>query len=230
MDTRGLVDKYQVHRNDGKPLKGGGAIVLEVGDPKTWPAIAKLADSVEAAGNAMFASELRAMLDSMGALRSLERYRDEQQPQAVAVKPQSSDRKGCPTNTCSGSLYDAEVHGGVVACPACRFARDGLKGSTGMVPQHHPLGQQRSHQGQRMGLARQAAYESLYEALRRQDHRTDAVYAWGAALTRVCFALGMQLSPHECFHPLLGADQVCPDCGWDFSTQDEADEHGEVDE
>ena len=91
MDTRGLVDKYQVHRSDGKPLKGGGAIVLEVGDPKTWPAIAKLADSVEAAGNATFASELRAMLDSMGALRSLERYRDEPQPQALAAEPQAGE-------------------------------------------------------------------------------------------------------------------------------------------
>lgn len=78
MDTRGLVDKYQVQRKDGRPLKGGGAIVLEVGDPKTWPAIAKLADSVEAAGNSDFASELRAKLDSMGALRSLDRYSDNQ--------------------------------------------------------------------------------------------------------------------------------------------------------
>lgn len=59
MDTRGLVDKYEVHRKDGRPLKGGGAIVLEVGDPKTWPAIAKLADSVEAAGNSLFSGELR---------------------------------------------------------------------------------------------------------------------------------------------------------------------------
>lgn len=75
MDTRGLVDKYQVKRNDGRALKGGGAIVLEVGDPKVWPAIAKLADSVEAAGNDVFASELRAMLDSVGAIRTLDRYR-----------------------------------------------------------------------------------------------------------------------------------------------------------
>lgn len=86
MDTRGLVDKYQVHRKDGRPLKGGGAIVLEVGDPKTWPAIAKLADSVEAAGNSIFASELRAMLDSMGAIRSLDRYRDEPRPGAMAAE------------------------------------------------------------------------------------------------------------------------------------------------
>lgn len=86
MDTRGLVDKYEVHRKDGRPLKGGGAIVLEVGDPKTWPAIAKLADSVEAAGNVLFAGELRAMLDSMGALRSLDRYREGAQPQEMAAE------------------------------------------------------------------------------------------------------------------------------------------------
>lgn len=84
MDTRGLVDKYQVQRKDGRPLKGGGAIVLEVGDPKTWPAIAKLADSVEAAGNEIFARELRAMLDAKGAIRTLDRYSSEQ-PQDLAA-------------------------------------------------------------------------------------------------------------------------------------------------
>lgn len=91
MDTRGIVDKYHVQRNDGRPLKGGSAIVLEVGDPKAWPAIAKLADSVQAAGNALFASELRAMLDSIGALRSLDRYRDEQQPQGTAAEPPAGE-------------------------------------------------------------------------------------------------------------------------------------------
>ena len=90
MDTRGLVDKYQVKRNDGRALKGGGAIVLEVGDPKAWPAIAKLADSVEAAGNEVFASELRAMLDSLGAIRTLDRYSSEQ-PQELDAGPPTAE-------------------------------------------------------------------------------------------------------------------------------------------
>lgn len=35
----GLYHKYLVRRRDGKDLKGGFCIVLEVGDPNAWPAL-----------------------------------------------------------------------------------------------------------------------------------------------------------------------------------------------
>lgn len=47
---RGLYEKYYVERVDGKDLKGGQAIVLEVGDPNSWPALAAYAETVRAAG------------------------------------------------------------------------------------------------------------------------------------------------------------------------------------
>lgn len=64
-DSKGLYRKYRVERIDGKPLKGGMAIVLELGDYKTWPALAALADSVERAGNQGFAEHLRKLISLM---------------------------------------------------------------------------------------------------------------------------------------------------------------------
>lgn len=65
-DSKGLYRKYRVERRDGKPLKGGQAIVLEVGDPKAWAAIATFAESVEAAGNPKLAADLRRLLAEIG--------------------------------------------------------------------------------------------------------------------------------------------------------------------
>jgi hypothetical protein len=54
MDQRGLYRKYQVKRTDGKPLRGGGAVVLEIGDPLSWPAILVRAWMAKLAGNLKF--------------------------------------------------------------------------------------------------------------------------------------------------------------------------------
>lgn len=60
--TRGLYGKYLVERVDGKPLKGGRCIVLEVGDPNAWPALWEWADTVDDAGYAALAADVRRML------------------------------------------------------------------------------------------------------------------------------------------------------------------------
>lgn len=57
--TRGLYGKYLVERVDGKPLKGGRCIVLEVGDPNAWPALWEWADTVDDAGYAALAADVR---------------------------------------------------------------------------------------------------------------------------------------------------------------------------
>lgn len=55
---RGLYRKYNVERVDGKPLKGGGALVLEFGDPQAWNAIEEYADRIRVS-NPQFADDLR---------------------------------------------------------------------------------------------------------------------------------------------------------------------------
>ena len=69
--SKGLFGKYTVERIDGKPIKGGMAIVLEVGDFKVWPALAALADSVEHEGNRKFAADLRKLLAEVRAASDL---------------------------------------------------------------------------------------------------------------------------------------------------------------
>lgn len=59
---RGLYGKYYVERVDGKPIKGGECIVLEVGDPNTHPAILAFADSVESDGYSALADDLRSLV------------------------------------------------------------------------------------------------------------------------------------------------------------------------
>ena len=61
-DTKRLYDKYLVERTDGKPLKGGRCIVLEIGDPTAWPALRTWADSVEAEGHTVLAVDVRALV------------------------------------------------------------------------------------------------------------------------------------------------------------------------
>ena len=59
---RGLYGKYLVERVDGKPLKGGMCIVLEVGDPNAHEALHIWADTVEADGYVQLAEDVRAQL------------------------------------------------------------------------------------------------------------------------------------------------------------------------
>ena len=59
---RGLYGKYRVERVDGKPLKGGFCIVLEIGDPNSHAALLTWADTVEADGYAPLAAEVRALV------------------------------------------------------------------------------------------------------------------------------------------------------------------------
>jgi hypothetical protein len=56
-DDRGIYDKYEVYRTDGKGI--GRCIVLELRDPNTWAALLTWADTVEAAGNAQLAADVR---------------------------------------------------------------------------------------------------------------------------------------------------------------------------
>jgi len=58
-----MYGKYFVERVDGKPLKGGYAVVLEVGDPNTHSAIHAFADAVEADGYAALAADLRRLVE-----------------------------------------------------------------------------------------------------------------------------------------------------------------------
>lgn len=60
---RGLYRKYNVRRTDGRLMKGGDFIVLEVGDPRAWPALEAWADAVEKAGNAELAQDVRALVE-----------------------------------------------------------------------------------------------------------------------------------------------------------------------
>lgn len=59
----GLYGKYRVERRDGKALKGGMCIVLELGDPNAHPALRVWADTVEAAGYHQLADDVRALVD-----------------------------------------------------------------------------------------------------------------------------------------------------------------------
>lgn len=62
---KGLYGKYQVERNDGKPLKDG-CIVLEWGDPNARKGIAAFAQAVRDDGYTALAEDLE---------RKLEEYR-----------------------------------------------------------------------------------------------------------------------------------------------------------
>lgn len=53
----GLIEKYTVTRNDGKPLKGG-AIVLEFGDPNARVGIAAFSGAVREDGYEALANDL----------------------------------------------------------------------------------------------------------------------------------------------------------------------------
>lgn len=59
---RGLYGKYHVERTDGKPLKGGMCIVLEVGDPNAHPALRVWAETVRAAGYVQLADDIERLL------------------------------------------------------------------------------------------------------------------------------------------------------------------------
>lgn len=54
---RGWYRKYDVKRTDGKYL--GPCFVLELEDPKTWPALLTFAETVEAEGNVQLATDIR---------------------------------------------------------------------------------------------------------------------------------------------------------------------------
>lgn len=56
---RGLWNKYFVARNDGRPLKGGGCVVLEFGDPRAHAALLVWAATMEAEGRAQLAEDVR---------------------------------------------------------------------------------------------------------------------------------------------------------------------------
>lgn len=58
---RGLYQKYIVKRTDGRELKGGRAIVLELGDLRTWPALHAYAWTMETA-NPELARCIRALM------------------------------------------------------------------------------------------------------------------------------------------------------------------------
>jgi hypothetical protein len=60
--TRGLYGKYRVERIDGKSIKGGRCIVLEVGDPNAWPALSQWAETVHTAGYLDLAADVRRLL------------------------------------------------------------------------------------------------------------------------------------------------------------------------
>lgn len=62
MDQRGLYQKYQVRRTDGQALNGEGAIVLEVGDSLSWPAILVRAWTAKLAGNRKFSDQLKRLV------------------------------------------------------------------------------------------------------------------------------------------------------------------------
>ena len=70
--SMGLYGKYHVERVDGKPLKGGRCVVLEVGDPNAWAALAAWADTVEEAGYVPLASDVRRMLAEVRGQRTVE--------------------------------------------------------------------------------------------------------------------------------------------------------------
>ena len=60
----GLFHKYIVERVDGKPLKGGGCIVLEFGDPNARVGIKAYADHVRSKGYVPLADDLDNWLDT----------------------------------------------------------------------------------------------------------------------------------------------------------------------
>jgi len=70
--NRGLYGKYRVERVDGKPIKGGHCIVMEVGDWNTHAAIHAFADSVELDGYTSLASDLRRLVRDHGFCRRCE--------------------------------------------------------------------------------------------------------------------------------------------------------------
>jgi hypothetical protein len=59
---KGLITRYDVERIDGEPLKGDRAIVLEVGDPNSWPALMTWADTVENDGYVQLAHDIRGLV------------------------------------------------------------------------------------------------------------------------------------------------------------------------
>lgn len=56
--NRGIYQKYHVERVDGKPIKGGLCVVLEVGDPNTWDALRTFAKTVRNDGYDRLADNL----------------------------------------------------------------------------------------------------------------------------------------------------------------------------
>lgn len=109
---------------------------------------------------------------------------------------------------CSGSLYQEHTTGGQgrMYCRACDYSTEKRAGDPGYVPQHYVVGQRKSHHGQQLGRGRQLALWALLACPR------DA-YQVGAVLTDLCCRLGLHLDPSECFHPKMGAEATCSDCG-----------------
>lgn len=60
----GLQNKYLVERRDGKPLKGGGCIVLEFGDPNSREALLGWVQTQTKLGNYALANEVRQIAES----------------------------------------------------------------------------------------------------------------------------------------------------------------------
>lgn len=61
--TRGLYEKYRVERIDGKPLKGGMCIVLELGDPNARPALLMWARTMQERGFEALSDDMFALLE-----------------------------------------------------------------------------------------------------------------------------------------------------------------------
>lgn len=91
-------------------------------------------------------------------------------------------------------------------CRACDYSTEKRAGDPGYVPQHDVVGQRKSHHGQQLGRGRQLALWALLACPR------DA-FQVGAVLTDLCCRLGLHLDPSECFHPKMGAEGTCSDCG-----------------
>ncbi len=92
---RGLYSKYHVERLDGKALKGGQCIVLEVGDPNAWAALRTWADSVDTVGYYPLAADVRHLVND-----AEQQHRAASQPAAEhdpTGQPQSPSDDECGT-------------------------------------------------------------------------------------------------------------------------------------
>lgn len=85
-DKERLYAKYSVARTDGKPLKGGGAIVLEFGDPLARVPLRVWVRELRAAGRTTLADDIERALDAIpGSVLA-------QQPEAATPEPEQPSK------------------------------------------------------------------------------------------------------------------------------------------